>query len=136
MSENVFISLLLFSCVKRIITIIVKHENKMVVKSNHVASWGGNWKIKLSDWPRIWLIFEEQFEPDASPTPKTLRTFNRLCRSLQLLFLKRKREKEISNRMMSIIFGRAFLSPIETTCSKIASRFVSFFFRRHWVDLC
>ncbi len=67
-------------------TITVKQLNNVVVKRSQVVSLGGNWKIKWSACPSIWLIFE----PAVSPTPNTFRTFRRLCRSLQLVFLKTK----------------------------------------------
>ena len=76
-----------------------KETNKSVVSASQMVSLGGKRKIKSSDWPRIWLILELA----VSPTPRTLRTFRRLCRSPQLLFLeslrkggkRQKRRKEI-----------------------------------------
>jgi len=66
-------------------TITVKQLNNVVVKRSQVVSLGGNWKIKWSECPSIWLIFE----PAVSPTPNIFRTLRRLCRSAQLLFLKK-----------------------------------------------
>ena len=65
-------------------TITVKQLNNVVVNRSQIVSFGGNWKIKWSECPSIWLIFE----PAVSPTPNNFRTFNRLCKSPQLLFLK------------------------------------------------
>lgn len=67
-----------------------KETNKSVVSASQMVSIGGKRKIKSSDWPRIWLILELA----VSPTPRTLRTFSRLCRSPQLLFLESSREIE------------------------------------------
>ncbi len=69
-----------------IFTITEKQLNNVVVKKSHVASLGGNWKIKWSECPSIWLIFE----PAVSPTPNTFRALSRLCKSPQLFFLKKK----------------------------------------------
>lgn len=79
MGEKTFLSfyIILF------ITIRLKQLNIVVVRRSHVASLGGNWKIKWSECPSIWLILE----PAVSPTPNNLRTLRRLCKSPQLLFL-------------------------------------------------
>lgn len=73
-----------------LITIKVNKLYNVVVKNNHVASFGDKLKIRLSDCPSIWLIFELAMDPAVSPTPNTLRTLSRLCKSPQLLFLKKK----------------------------------------------
>ena len=65
-----------------------RKTNSDVVSMSQRASFGGKRKINSSDCPRIWLIFELA----VSPTPRTLRTFRRLCRSPQLLFLEWSKE--------------------------------------------
>jgi hypothetical protein len=63
--------------------------NRIVVKHSHRLNFGGNRKIKSSDCPSIWLIFE----PAVIPTPSTLRTLRRLWRSPQLFFLENNNNK-------------------------------------------
>lgn len=68
-------------------TKIVNETNKIVVRNNHEVNFGGKRNIKSSDCPRIWLIFELA----DSPTPNIFRTFKRLWRSPELVFLEEKR---------------------------------------------
>ena len=88
-----FLEILRLYHVSALITMRVKQLKNDVTNNNHVARLGGNLKIKWSDWPSIWVIFELHVEPVISPTPRTLRTFRRLCKSPQLLFLKKKQQK-------------------------------------------
>lgn len=72
-------------------TVKVKKVKIPVRKIHQTFNFSGKRKINRSDWPRIWPIFELDVWPlPASPTPKTFRIFNRLCKSPQLFFLNEK----------------------------------------------